>query len=102
MSDLTTPSSPALTEVADPEDDLDEDVDLDEEDDDYDELVRAKWTIDGATTLAEAAEKARDFSIYLQSLHDEGWVLRNPIDDDYGFYYKPDLKEETCSPHEGV
>ena len=54
-----------------------------------DETVRAKWTIDGATTLAEAAEKACAFAARLQGLHDQGYVLRQPIDDDYGFYYKP-------------
>jgi hypothetical protein len=59
------------------------------EDDEFDPCVRAKWTIDGATTLAEAAEKARRFAEELQSLHDQGYKLREPIHDDYGFYYKP-------------
>lgn len=54
-----------------------------------DETVRAKWAIDGATTLAEAAAKARAFADELQRLHDEGYVLREPVEDDYGFYYKP-------------
>jgi hypothetical protein len=65
--------------------------DLWEEDDEEnnDEIVRAKWTIDGANTLAEAACMAKEFSQYLQMLHDQGYVLRSPIDDDYGFYYKP-------------
>jgi hypothetical protein len=54
------------------------------------EFVRAKWTIDGATTLAEAAEKSRAFADYLQKLHDEGYVLDGTIDDDYGFYHKPE------------
>lgn len=54
-----------------------------------DDCIRAKWTIDGATTLAEAAQKAREFADYLQGLHDQGYVLREPIDDDYGFYHKP-------------
>ncbi len=30
------------------------------------------------------------FTDYLQSLHDEGYVLREPIRDDYGFYFKPE------------
>lgn len=54
-----------------------------------DETIRAKWMIDGAATLAEAAAKARAFADDLQRLHDEGYVLREPVDDDYGFYYKP-------------
>lgn len=54
-----------------------------------DGTIRAKWTIDGAATLAEAAQKAREFAAELQKLHDEGFVLRQPVEDDYGFYYKP-------------
>jgi hypothetical protein len=57
-----------------------------------DEIVRAKWTIDGAATLVEAAQKAREFADFLQGLHDEGYVLREPVADDYGFYYKPEAE----------
>jgi hypothetical protein len=48
--------------------------------------VRAKWTIDGATTLAEAAQKSREFADELQSLHDQGYRLRDPVAGDYGSY----------------
>jgi hypothetical protein len=61
----------------------------DDEEEFTDGTVRAKWTIDGASTLAEAAQKARGFATWLQQMHDEGYVLRNPVADDYGFYYKP-------------
>ncbi len=54
-----------------------------------DEIIRAKWTIDGASTLAEAAQKAREFADHLQGLHDQGYVLREPVADDYGFIRKP-------------
>jgi hypothetical protein len=54
-----------------------------------DDLIRAKGQIDGATTLAEAAEKAREFAAELQRLHDEGHVLHCPVYDDYAWYYKP-------------
>jgi hypothetical protein len=54
-----------------------------------DELLRAKGILDGATTLAEAATMAGSFAMYLQGLHDEGYVLREPVDDDYCSYYKP-------------
>ena len=59
------------------------------EDEMVDESIRAKWTIDGAATLAEAAGKARAFADRLQRLHDEGYLLRGPVEDDYGFIYKP-------------
>jgi hypothetical protein len=60
----------------------------------YDEIERAKWSIDGARTLAEAAEKSRAFADRLQALHDEGYVLRRPVEDDHAFYYKPDQETE--------
>jgi hypothetical protein len=62
----------------------------DDESEDGTRTVRAKWTIDGATTLAEAAQKAREFADFLQGLHDQGFVLDSPVADDYGFYRKPE------------
>lgn len=59
------------------------------QDETEDVTVRAKWTMDGATTLAEAADQLRVYADELEALHDEGYVLRGPIADDYGFYYKP-------------
>lgn len=54
-----------------------------------DDLVRAKGVMDDAATLAEAAQKVRAFADELQRLHDEGYVLTEPVTDDYGFYSKP-------------
>ena len=50
--------------------------------------IRAKWTIDDAKTIDEAVEKLNEFITYLKSLKEEGWELREPISDDYGFLYK--------------
>jgi hypothetical protein len=61
----------------------------DEDFPDTDEIIRAKWRIDGAATLAEAAQMALGFAAYLQKLHDDGYVLRYPVEDDYAYYYKP-------------
>lgn len=61
-----------------------------EEEEDHDGLVRAKWTIDSATSLPEAATMARQFATYLDELHAEGWQLREPVSDDYGFIFHPD------------
>ena len=55
----------------------------DEERDDH-EIVRAKWCMDGATTLAEAAQKLRDHADLLDTLNAEGWELIHPVEDDYG------------------
>jgi hypothetical protein len=73
--------------IIEPETDLDPN---DDDDWDGDGIVRAKWILDGATTLAEAADRARAFADALQVMHDQGYLLRNPIEDDYGFIYLPD------------
>lgn len=66
--------------------DVPDDADGDEPED---ECIRAKWVMDGAATLAEAAQKLREYADELQRLHDEGYVLTGPVEDDYGFYSKP-------------
>src|SRR6201986_3364908 len=62
-----------------------------DEDDEFgtDDIQRARGIMDGATTLAEAAAYARTFADDLQALHEQGYVLRRPVTDDYAFYYKP-------------
>lgn len=51
--------------------------------------IRAKWLMDGSTTLAEAAERLERQAALLRSLHAEGWTLTAPIEDDYGFLRDP-------------
>lgn len=53
------------------------------------EIIRAKGILDGASTLAEAAQKARSFADELQQMHDQGYVLDESVEDDYGFISKP-------------
>ena len=53
------------------------------------ETIRAKWVMDEATTLAEAAGKLRAFADGLDAMHAEGWRLERPVDDDYGFVLAP-------------
>lgn len=53
------------------------------------EIVRAKGVIDGAATLAEAAQKARDFADEMDRMAAEGYDLCDPVEDDYGFITKP-------------
>lgn len=60
----------------------------DTEEEDENICIRAKWTIDDAKTIDEAIDKLNDFIAYLKSLKEEGWELRDPISDDYGFLYK--------------
>ena len=65
-----------------------ETVEEPEDEGEHDSVIRAKWQMDGAKTLDEAVEKLEGFIKYLQALKLEGWELRNPIDDDWGFIYK--------------
>lgn len=53
------------------------------------DTIRAKWLFDGCTTLADAAQRARDAADALQSLHDGGWTLAEPVSDDYGTLVDP-------------
>ena len=52
--------------------------------------IRAKWTFDGAKTLAEAAGRLRDYAADLEGLALLGFELRDEIVDDYGFVGRPD------------
>lgn len=72
----------------DPDDFVDEDF-LDDEDEDTDEHMAIKRYADGARTLAEASAMFRQLADVLQECHDEGWVLREPVDNGQFFYYKP-------------
>lgn len=56
---------------------------------DVTEIIRAKGILDDATTLAEAAQKTRQFADHLQGLHDEGCVLIEQVHDDYACYRRP-------------
>ena len=77
--------------VGDDADSVGEDVDeerseaSDESDGSRDVTLRAKWQMDGARTLDEAVEKLLGFVEHIKALRDEGWRLRTPINDDYGF-----------------
>lgn len=65
------------------------------------ETIRAKWMLDGATTLAEAASRAREAADRLQALLDAGWTLTEPVDSDYGFLVDP-TGNAGADPHEGA
>lgn len=57
---------------------------------DYGQLVmRAKWTMDGATTLAEAARRFRERAEELEQLARAGFELEQPVCDDYAFIVRP-------------
>lgn len=53
-------------------------------------LLRAKWTMDGAQTLAEAAKQVRALANEIDELFREGFELGAPVEDDYAFLVRPD------------
>lgn len=93
MSDQTTEEKAKTifdNEDMDEDFDVDEYFEDDEDDDDYDDIIRAKWSFDGAHTLLEAAESLERYAAWLREADKNGFVLREPIDDDYGYVYHPD------------
>jgi hypothetical protein len=59
------------------------------------EIIRAKWTMDGATTLPEAAAKLREKADEMDALHAGGYRLAWPVDDDYGHLLAPGEDENA-------
>lgn len=57
--------------------------------DEEERVINARSVIDGATTLAEAAMQAHGFAAEMRRLHDEGFLLREPVADDQAVAYKP-------------
>ncbi len=53
-------------------------------------LIRAKWSFDGAETLAKAAQQLRSYAGALNRLAALGFEPRDEIVDDYGFIGRPD------------
>lgn len=56
---------------------------LDQQDDGF--VIKAKWILDGASTLEEVAEMARLYAEYVETLIAQGYELRSPVVDDYGY-----------------
>ena len=54
-------------------------------DDENNDIIRAKWQIDGSKTLDECVQKLENFIAYIKALKLDGWELRKVVDDDYGF-----------------
>jgi hypothetical protein len=57
----------------------------DEDGNEYDPVLRAKWTLDGCATLLECAYAWKDLATHCRQLKAQGWELREPIADDFGF-----------------
>jgi hypothetical protein len=61
-------------------------------------ILRAKWLLDGAATLADAARLLRVEADRLEALAAEGWTLEAPVADDYGFLRRPSVPSPSPRP----
>ena len=53
--------------------------------------LRAKWCMDGATSLEEAAQMLEAYAAYVRGLSKDGWYAGTDCEDDY-FHLSRDLK----------
>lgn len=61
---------------------------FEEESEDNSLWIRAKWIYDGSRTIDEMIQCLEGQIQYLLQLKAEGWELREPVQDDYGFLVK--------------
>ncbi|WP_460866746.1 hypothetical protein [Nocardioides pakistanensis] len=60
------------------------------------DIIRGKWTMDGARTLTQAAERLEAEAHRLRHLADLGWSLEGPVEEDYGFLVDPRGHNGRC------
>lgn len=61
-------------------------------------IERAKWIFDGASTVQEMSYRLRARADQLRELANEGWKLREPVQDDYALLQR-DFSEEEKKHH---
>ena len=59
-----------------------------EEEEEEPYIIRAKWSLDGCATIDEIIERLKQQIEDYKRLKEEGWELKEKIDDDYGFLSK--------------
>lgn len=59
-----------------------------EEEEEEPYIIRAKWSLDGCATIDEIIERLKQQIEEYKQLKEEGWELKEKIDDDYGFLSK--------------
>lgn len=58
------------------------------EDGTIEQIVRAKWTFDGAESIEEMAKMLEQKAALLRDMDDDGWELEQEVQDDYAFIVK--------------
>ncbi len=62
-------------------------------DDEYEDIIRAKWIMDGCETLSQAANSLIAYANHLTAMEKVGYQLVSKIEDDYGFVKKDKRKK---------
>ena len=71
----------------------------DGEDDEHNMTIRFKWVGDGCQTIDDIIRRLQCLTEWYMQLKQEGWELRETIDDDWGFLYKKSVETiEQDSP----
>lgn len=54
---------------------------------------RAKWLLDGCSTILQMAERLRAEIRYLEDLHEKGWTMQGEMHDDYSNLTPPNIDQ---------
>ncbi|PRW45085.1 hypothetical protein C2E21_6404 [Chlorella sorokiniana] len=73
--------------------------DEDEWDPNREDILRAKWILDGCSSLAQCRERLGEQIVWLQQLEDEGWELQGTVEEDYGTLWR-ELPDESSGEAE--
>ncbi len=57
------------------------------------QTYRAKWLLDGCSTILEMADRLRGEIQYLEDLHEKGWKLESAMSDDYAHLIPPNIDQ---------
>jgi hypothetical protein len=96
-SDMTAAIHRAIAdhEFAEPERTHETDLDDDDVDEwEGEEIVRAKWCMDGARTLSECASALRVHAERMERLERDGWQLTDLVESDYGIIKQHEGRSE--------
>jgi hypothetical protein len=54
----------------------------------HEDMINARYTMDGASTLSEAARMLKDYADELIKMEKDGWQLTDEVNDDWGNLYR--------------
>lgn len=64
----------------------------------HNEVIRMKWSIDGCANFDEIIKRLFEKIKEFEALRENGWRLREPVNDDYGFIYRAERSRQGAQP----